>query len=75
MSPIEKYFTLIKNTCSKKCKNCIHSNEAIISDGKGTIKLYCRKIRGQRDDEEFFDGYEENLNVTKRKIACEFYEE
>lgn len=60
----------------KKCKDCQHYNEWHVSDGRGTVKPFCQKIRG----ELFLDNdgcceYDDNLILTKNQKACQFFEE
>lgn len=58
-----------------KCKDCYHYGEWYVSDGKGTIKPFCRKIRGKvfLDAAECYEYYD-NLVLTKNQKACQFFE-
>jgi hypothetical protein len=59
-------------TENKCCGNCRYVTEGIVSDGKGTHKFTCTRIRGAEQDK--YGRYtEDEMKVRKYKKACNFY--
>jgi hypothetical protein len=57
---------------NKYCGNCRYVGEWIVSDGKGTHKFTCSRIRGAERD-EYGKHIEDEMKVSRYKKACNFY--